>query len=207
MKAILKLFLSFVFLFVFLRTVSASEGTFELRSTDGNDYKCFAASLRMQNGVYKVILSCRNIIFPVDETIFSYILWANPETGGTPVKVGSVGLGKGEYGVKTSFASLFVTTEQNPNVKTPEGKVVMKGSIKTIRFLEEDVTNDNGNGEDDEDGNDEEKSDTEEPTQAPEQEKSSIRDRLLTGLKRAGLASALALVAILGLVFVLTRPK
>lgn len=178
----------------------ASEGTFELRSTDTNKYKCFAASLQMQNLNYKVILSCRNILFPVDETIFTYILWANPENGGKAIKVGSVGLGKGEYSVKPAFTSLFVTTEQNPNVKEPAGKVVMKGSIKPITFLDKEQTSVQN-------GNDTENNDIEEATPTPASENTSLRDRLITGFKRAGLASALALVAILGLVFVLTRPK
>ncbi len=198
-----KLLGGLIFSLLFLLTVnisSASEGTFELRSTDTNKYKCFAASLQMQNLNYKIILSCRNIIFPVDETIFTYILWANPETGGKPIKVGSVGLGKGEYSIKPAFASLFVTTEQNPNVKEPAGKVVMKGSIKPISFLEKETTVSSGDEK-------EESEESKETTPTPSAGKTSVRDRLLTGLKRAGLASALALVAILGLVFVLTRPK
>ena len=200
MKRIIMLFISGLLYFSIVNTVSASEGTFELRSTDDNNYKCYAASLLMQNLNYKIILSCRNILFPVDETIFTYMLWANPSAGGKPVKIGSVGLGKGEYATKVAFASLFVTTEQNVNTKEPAGNVVMKGSIKPILFLEKEIT----------DSSDEKTEDGEEeisPSPTPKVSNLSTRERLITGFKRAGLATGLALVSILGLVFVLTRPR
>jgi hypothetical protein len=176
-------------------SVSASEGTFELRSTNQYTYRCFAASLQMQSLNYNVAVSCRDLIYPVDTTIFSYILWANPADGSKPVKLGPLNLGKAVFNVKPAFASLFVTTEQNPNTKDPNGAIVMKGSIIPISFLE--------------------KPGTPAPTAAPGEEtsegtptpKPAVSQRLLTGLKRAGLASALALIAILGLVFVLTRPR
>jgi len=193
------LIFSFIF-FSALNISRASEGTFDIRSTDSNEYKCFAASLQMQNLNYKTIISCRNILFPIDTTIYSYILWANPKDGGAAIKIGSIGLGRGEYAIKPAFTSLFITAEQNPNVKAPTGKIVMKGSIKPITFLEKETTTSEEEGEKIENGG------SKTPTPTPSQ-KTSVRDRLLTGLKRAGLASGLALIAILGLVFVLTRPK
>jgi hypothetical protein len=198
MKLFMKSFVvSLLLLILSYKLVSATEGTFELRSTDTNNYKCFAASLQMQDLNYTILLSCRNLIFPLDETIYSYILWANPEGGGNAFKLGSINLGRGQYKVKPPFTSLFITAEQNPGVKNPTGKVVMKGSIKPITFLEKEVspveeTSENGG--------------TTTPTPTP-QTQTSIRDRILSGLKRAGLATGLALVAILGLVFILTRPK
>jgi hypothetical protein len=152
----------------------------------------------MQDLNYKIIFSCRNIVFPVDETIYSYILWANPEGGGNAFKIGPISLGRGEYKVKPAFTSLFITAEQNPNVKNPAGKVVMKGSIKPITFLEKEITSGEESNEN---------VGAASPTPTPQTQKPSIRDRILSGLKRAGLATGLALVTILGLVFVLTRPK
>ena len=178
--------------------VSASEGTFELRSVDNNNYRCFAASLQMQNLNYQVTISCRNIIFPLDETIYTYVLLANPNDGGSPIKIGSIGLGRAQFSVKQEFSSLFITGEQNANVKSPSGNVVMKGSIKPITFLEQEQPTQTAEEA-------EQQTSTSSPT--PTQTQTSLRDRLLTGLKRAGLATGLALVAIFGLVFVLTRPR
>jgi hypothetical protein len=72
----------------------------------------------------------------------------------------------------------------------------MKG-INLLLFLKEVTSEEESN----------ENTGTTSPTPTPQTEKTSIRDRILSGLKRAGLATGLALVAILGLVFVLTRPK
>ena len=175
----------------------ASEGTFELRSTNSNTYRCFAASIQMQNLVYTVTVSCRDLLYPAENTIFSYIMWANPNDGSKPVKLGALGFGRAQVSVKQEYSSLFVTTEANPNTKDPAGTVVMKGSIRPLTFLEKPTS----------------------PTptsiaaggvqegQPTPTSKPSLRDRLVLGLKRAGLASGLALVAIIGLVFVLTRPK
>ncbi|HLE49352.1 MAG TPA: hypothetical protein VI819_04975 [Patescibacteria group bacterium] len=188
-----------IYLLLGFTVVHASDGTFELRSTTELDYKCFAASLQMQTGSYRVIVSCRNILYPVDGSIYTYILWANPVAGGDPFALGQIGLGKGEYVSKVPFASLFITTEKNAKTKLPAGEVVMRGSVKPITFLEKPTENLPENPE----ATGEESQES--PTPTPE--KSSVRDKVILGLKRAGLASGLALVAIIGLVFVLTRPK
>lgn len=194
----------FLVLIAGVGTAFASDGTFELRSTTQYDYRCFAASLLMQNANYKIIVSCRNILYPVpiEGANYSYVLWANPIDGGNPIKLGGIGLGKGEYATKKAFASLFITTEKNAKANAPAGEVVMRGSVKPITFLEKptsDTTQQTDNN------TQEGENKTESPT--PEPTKTSVRDRLIVGLKRAGLASGLALVAILGLVFILTRPK
>ena len=200
MRKFFGVFILFLLIIFSAKTASGAEGTFELRSTDSNGYKCFAASLQQQNLNYKVLVSCRNIIFPVDDTIYTYVLWANPQDGSSAIKLGSIGLGRAEFILKPAFTSLFITAEQNPSVKTPAGNVVMKGSIKPITFLEKQITSAN------QETTDQESASTVE-TPSPTPAGTSVRDRLLTGLKRAGLASGLALVAILGLVFVLTRPR
>ena len=130
-KVFLFLFLgiSFTGLLVFAGKTLASEGTIELESVTGAPYRCFAASIRMQNLEYRIPMTCINLIYPADENIFNYILWATPSAGGNPLKLGALGLGRGEYKTKTSFSSLFVTTESNKDTKTPSGRVVMRGDI------------------------------------------------------------------------------
>lgn len=183
----------FVFAFLFPNLVKASEGTIELRSTTADDYRCFAASLKMQDGTYHIPISCRDLIYPAGPDIFSYVVWANLVGGGNPLRLGSLGFGKAEFKTKTAFTTLFVTTETSSKTKTPQGQVVMRGVVQPITFLERPTT----------------------PTPAPEGEevaapevqKLSTRERLLLGLRRAGLAALLALVALVGLVFVLTRGR
>lgn len=173
--------------------VSASEGTFELRSTSGEDTRCFVASLQMQDLNYRILASCRNLIYPASENIFSYMLWATPSEGGNPIKLGPLGFGKAEFKTNKAFSELYVTTEQNPNTRTPAGTIVMRGILQPISFLERATT----------------------PTPAPQGQReetpsaqgTSTTDKLLLGLKRAGLVSLLALVAVIALVFVVTRGR
>ncbi len=195
------LILSFILeLFLFAKITSASEGTIELRSTTQEKYKCFAASLRMQNLEFEIPFSCRNLIYPVDDTIFNYVVWAQPlEAGKDPIRLGTLGLGKGKFKTKTPFSALFVTVEARGDTKTPSGKVVMRGTVKPIEFLEKE----------------EEEIPTPSPTLSPErpqpQEEApkvlSTREKLVLAIKRAGLAALLALAGLIGLVFVITRSK
>ncbi len=186
------------FLIVFLnskREIKASEGTIELRSTTEQDYRCFAASLRMQDLEFRIPYSCRNLIYPIDDSIFNYVVWAQPLEGGTgPVRLGTLGLGKGEFKTKTAFSGLFVTVEASANPRTPSGKIVMRGSVTPIKFLEEEKLSPS-------------------PTQPQEIEEKptatiqplSTREKFITAVRRAGLAAILALAGLIGLIFVITR--
>lgn len=150
----------------------------------------------MPDQAYRVLVSCRDLLYPAGENIFSYIMWASPTGGGNPIKLGALGFGKAEFKTKNGFSSLLVTTEVNPKVKKPSGDIVMQGGVQPISFLERPTT----------------------PTPTPEGEVSeeeaevpseqlTAGQRLISALKRAGVVILLALVAVIGLVFVLTRPK
>jgi len=181
-------------LFLLAKTSYASEGLVEIRSETDKDYRCFAASLLQANASYRVIISCRDLIYPPQPDLFTYIIWATPLDGGNPVKFGELGIGKASFETKVAFSNLFVTTERNRGVKRPEGQVVMRGSVESISFLDNPTT----------------------PTptlSVPEGEKEPTQEKLTTGqklslaLRRAGLVIFLALAATVGLVFILTRPK
>jgi hypothetical protein len=192
-KVAIALILAFTALILTENPTGASEGLIELRSTTGEDYRCHASSYNI-GGVFRIPTSCRDLIYPAGPNIFTYVVWANPRAGGNPVKLGSLGFGTAEFKTKTAFTDLFVTTESSGKVKTPTGRVVMRGSVQQITFLERPTT----------------------PTPVPEGEemeekvemqKLSTRERLILGLRRAGLAVLLALVTVIGLVFVLTRAR
>lgn len=181
-------------LILLAKTTFASEGTVELRSTTDKDYRCFAASLLMENASYKVIVSCRDLIYPPQPDLFTYIMWATPLDGNNPVKYGELGIGKASFETKESFSNLFVTTERNRGVRRPEGQVVMRGGVASISFLDRPTTPTptssvpKGEGE-------------------PAQEELTTGQKLALALRRAGLVIFLALAATVGLVFILTRPK
>ncbi len=114
----------------------ASEGIFQLRNQVGENSRCVAFSVLMQDLQYKILLSCRDIIYPGGTEVFSYVTWANPLDGGNPQRLGTLGLGKVEFSTKTSFSSLYVTKERNSNTRSPNGPVVMQGGLERINLLE-----------------------------------------------------------------------
>lgn len=209
-KYLTKLFkLSFVLVFALLflhlgnGRALASEGIFELRATTNENYRCFVVSLQNQNNQFQILVSCRDLIYPAEGDIFSYILWARPVDGDGPVKLGPLEFGKVQFKVDRAFSNLFVTTEQEKRTREPQGNLVMTGSLQPIEFLERPASPTPTPEEDGENG--------EEVVEvAPEeevQEQMSTKEKLIVGLKRAGIIAGFALVALIGLIFVITRMR
>lgn len=207
LKLISKLLFSTLLLFIIsVGIVKASEGTVELESITAEDYRCYAASIQQMNWSYQILVTCRNLIYPAGDNIFQYIMWADPIAEGKPIKLGSLGLGRAKFGTKTPFSSLFVTTEVNNKAKEPQGPTVMIGNVDRITFLDEpepaqviDV------------GDDEPEvtptTTQQEPTPVIQDTPDTDNNRLVRGLRRAGIVIGIALVTIVGIVFVLTRMR
>lgn len=190
----------FVFAAIFLITKSAYalEGTAELRSTNKADYRCFASSLQMQDRKYNILVSCRDLIYPAEGQLFSYILWTIPTDGSSAIKLGELGKGKANFKTDIPFSSLFATTEFDNRTNVPEGNVVMTGNLQGISFLDRPTTptpKPEGGEE------------VEEVQITPLVQELSTRDKLFQGLRRAGIVSFFALAALIGLVFVITRAR
>jgi len=199
---LLKLFVAFLLSFATLSALPklshASEGTTEVRSITNEDYRCFASSLLLLNKDYKILVSCRDLIYPPEPNVYSYVMWGTKVDATDTVKLGELGVGKAEFTTKEAFSNLFVTVEPNPRTRAPTGNVVMQGTIEPLAFLDRPIsptpTIEGGK-----------------LTGQPEEEIKittlSTRERLFLGLRRAGLVSLLALVAIIGLIFVITRAR
>ena len=129
------------------KLASASEGTFELKNQVGEDARCYVFSELMPDQRYSMLVSCRDIIYPGGTEVFNYVVWANPLSGGNPVRLGTLDLGKVSFKTDKPFTSLFVTKEINERPKSPAGSVVMKGNLKTITFLDSKQAADNPSSE------------------------------------------------------------
>ncbi len=201
-----KIFLGTIAIFAFLgifalaKDTYALEGITELRSTTGESYRCYATSILMQDQNFTILVSCRDLIYPAGKTVFSYVLWAQPVEGGNPRKLGELGFGRLSAKMNEPFSSLFVTTEQNPGGK-PTGPTVMRGNVSPIGFLDRPTTptptsisSTTGSPQI-----------TGEITPTPQA--LSTSQKLSTALRRAGLAAFIALLALIGLVFAITRAR
>ena len=119
------------------RPLRASEGIAELTSTKGEPMRCHATSVLMKDFNYKIVVSCRDLIYPPKPDVFNYMLWVQPEEDNKPERLGELGVGKAEFKTETKFSMLFVTLEKSVRPRTPEGERVLEGSVQTINFLDE----------------------------------------------------------------------
>ncbi len=137
MKRLLVLAATVAFLALFsVKEAQASEGQVELRSTRGENARCYAASILMRDLKYRILVSCRDITYAADANLFIYLVWATPIDGSAPVKLGELGVGKIEYITVKPFSAIFVTEENNVNAAKPSNNVAMSGNIRPISFLE-----------------------------------------------------------------------
>lgn len=118
----------------------ASEGFVELTNRVGEDARCWAPSVLMQDQNYNILVSCRDIIYPGGVEVFDYVMWARPLSGGDPVRLGAIELGKKSFRTSTAYNALFVTKERSANPRTPEGPIVMQGTIQSIQLLDGSTT-------------------------------------------------------------------
>lgn len=190
----------FLFTLTFLSSgkTIASEGSFNILSTQGQSMRCYVASVQMIDRYYNLLVSCRDIIYPAQGEVFSYVVWVNPIEDNKPIRLGTLGLGRAHFKTKEAFSSIFVTTEASKKPRSPTGTIVMQGSLEPIPLLEQPVTVT--------------PTPEEEEVISPEEEmvdeqESSTRQRVVTGLRRAGLIIFVVLITIIGLIFIITRTR
>lgn len=180
----------------------ASEGTFVVRSTNGEAYHCWAASLFMPYNKYRLIVGCADLVYPPipRENYKFYMLWANPTDKSKPMRLGQLAGGTAEYAVPKPFNELFVSLEYAENVRAPSELIVMRGAVQPIESLlrPQSPTPTQEAVDQPTDTNQETTIDT---------SQLSTKDKLVLALKRAGVAAVVALVVIIGLVFVVSRSR
>lgn len=199
-KIFLIIFLLFGFFLLSPNKISASEGAFELSSTNRESYRCYVISLLMANGQYKLLVSCRDLLFPPADRIGNYYLWGTSNFDGETLKMGSLGIGKAEFSSKEPFTNLFITIEENDKTKDPTGSIVMKGSLQKISFLDDKSDNFKPTVI-------EQNDDIESSPSAQEKQTLSLKDKLILGIKRSSVIAGVALIGLIGLIVVITRVK
>ncbi len=135
-KSLIAVFFAGVVLFVGEHSANANEGVANLSSLTERPYRCTVTSGKVGSS-FNLLTLCKDIIYPnLDDPYASvYILWANPISGGKPIKLGDLKNGNRIFKTSKLFDSLFVTTEIKTGVKTPKGTRIMSGTIKPNTFL------------------------------------------------------------------------
>jgi hypothetical protein len=191
-------------LFVVSKNTSASEATFEVKSLTKENYRCFATSLLVSD--YKILIGCSDLIYPAGGV---YVLWATPSDGGRPIKLGTLDYGRKLFGMKKAFLDLFVTLEVKSRTVTPSEPIIMRGTAKPIKMLESSATPTPEKKVDspDSETSEDQETEKEEPVEKETEKQLSVGEKLVAILKRAGVAALFAFIAIIGLIFVITRAK
>ncbi len=141
MNMIKRLFISIAILiivsFFTITHVEATEGLAELKNVNGSDAKCFAMSTLINRATsYRILLQCRNLLYPIEKDGEFYILWAFTEgENPSPKRMGDIGLGKVTFTTRNAFSRLFITKEQTQSPRQPSENTVMEGVINPISFL------------------------------------------------------------------------
>lgn len=199
--------LFFVLILLNTSTAFASEGYIEMLSTLGEDTRCRVDSHLMQDNNYKILISCRELIYPATSEVTTYVVWATPTGGGKTFKLGSLDYGRKEYSTKTSFSNIFVTSEKKVG-STPTGPVILRGNVEAYTFLQRPVTptptEKVSQAQDQQIGDN---TSTSSAVQDTTNQNLSTKEKLLAAFKKAGLAAVLALVALVGLIFVVTKSR
>ncbi|QQG47481.1 MAG: hypothetical protein HY044_00055 [Candidatus Woesebacteria bacterium] len=173
----------------------AFEGSFELKNQVGTNDRCVAYVAGLENSNYKILFSCRDLNYPGGETLSYYIAWANPQAGGNPIRLGDLNLGSAEFQTNKALSSIFVTREADRGTRNPSTNVVMKGNFEKSDFLASSQSPEVPTKP------------AQSPSSTPQSEAKVTQNPITNILKTASVFAIIGLVALIGLVFFLARPR
>lgn len=133
-KTIASLLVTLVLALMVTTPVSAREGVVQMESRDGDGGKCFVVSMLFADGEYRMLVNCRGLKYPISENLFQYVLWA--QVGDDDYeRLGTLGIGKREFGVEEQFDRLVVTKEAGSEPRNPSDSIYMIGGVSPIAYL------------------------------------------------------------------------
>ena len=133
MKKIVALVLGLVAFLSFSKPVLASEGTFKMVPSVGGEGRCFASSVYV-DGMYRVLVTCRDLRVAVDAEANKYVVWSEVLSSGKRRRMGEIMNGKLMASVEERFDRLFLTTERDSYVTKPTGVELLSGTVESIDF-------------------------------------------------------------------------
>lgn len=146
--AISVLILSVFFIFSF--KAEANEGVIELDSARDTNPRCFVMStLVNRSRTYNLLVTCKNLIYPVEGNGRYYILWSVPEPDPDkrenerqnereerPERIGDIKFGKEMFKTRKPFSELFITVENERSPREPSNNRIMEGFVDSVEFLD-----------------------------------------------------------------------
>lgn len=151
MRKLLLFGTALVIFFFFAFAVNANEGVIELDSARDTNPRCFVMStLVNRSNTFNLLVTCKNLIYPVEGNGRYYILWSVPEPdpddnrnndrqnerAERPVRIGDIKYGKEMFKTRKPFRELFITIENERAPRTPSSNRIMEGFVDNVEFLE-----------------------------------------------------------------------
>jgi len=133
MKKMIVLVFGLIAFLSFSRSALASEGTFRMVPPVGGEGRCFASSVFV-DGLYRVLVTCRDLRVAVDAEANKYVVWSEVLSSGKRRRLGEVMNGKLMANVDEKFDRLFVTVERDSYVSKPVGAEILSGTVEPIDF-------------------------------------------------------------------------
>lgn len=147
--AITALILSVFLIFSF--KAEANEGVIELDSARDTNPRCFVMSTLVDRSrTYNLLVTCKNLVYPIEGKGRYYILWSVPEPdpkddrendnqnerAERPVRIGDIKYGKEMFKTRKPFRELFITVESERSPREPSNNRIMEGFVDNVEFLE-----------------------------------------------------------------------
>lgn len=136
-----------IFFLVGVSGVSANEGT-TLLVGDKTNGRCFVASVLVDEGDYRVLVTCENLTLPPSSEKLFYHVWAKKASAAASTKGTATLLGRGSYlsfgdltngklaaRAREAFTDVLITSEKESNPSGPNlTAIVVSGTIQSIDF-------------------------------------------------------------------------
>jgi hypothetical protein len=133
MKKIFGLALLLVAFLSFSKPALATEGTFKMVPRVGGEGRCFASSVYV-DGMYRVLVTCRDLRVAVDAEANKYVVWSEVLSSGKKRRMGEILNGKLMANSEEKFDRLFVTAERDSYLTKPAGVELLSGTVEPIDF-------------------------------------------------------------------------
>lgn len=133
MKKMIVLVLGLIAFLGFVKPAMASEGTVKMIPSVGGEGRCFASSVYV-DGMYRVLVTCRDLRVAVDAEANKYVVWSEVLSSGKRRRMGEIMNGKLMASVEDRFDRLFLTAERDSYVTKPTGADLLSGTVEPIDF-------------------------------------------------------------------------
>lgn len=133
MKKMIVLVFGLVAFLSFSKPALATEGTFRMVPPINGEGRCFASSVYV-DGMYRVLLTCRELRVAVDAEANKYVVWSEVLSSGKKKRMGEVLNGKLMASSEDKFDRLFLTAERDSYVTKPAGVELLSGTVEPIDF-------------------------------------------------------------------------